>query len=68
MARANGTPAAATRRQKPAISSPSLRPINPASVTQALTALQAVSSMKGPFPLGYPIFLETLKRGILSIL
>ncbi len=34
MARANGTPAATARRQKPAISSLSVRPINPARVTQ----------------------------------
>ena len=34
MARAKGTPASAIRPQKPAISSLSVRPISPASVTQ----------------------------------
>src|SRR5271165_6004982 len=46
-ARASGTPASKIRRQKPAISSLSLRPISPASVTQALSALKAAVSING---------------------
>src|SRR5215467_2691110 len=44
-ARANGTPASMTRRQKPAISSLSVRPINPASVTQPASSLNAIWSI-----------------------
>src|SRR6478672_987777 len=46
IARVSGTPASATRRQKPAISSLSVRPINPASVTQPASALKAFSSIR----------------------
>src|SRR5215472_1164670 len=44
-ARANGTPASASRWQKPAISSLSVRPINPASVTQPASSLNAIWSI-----------------------
>src|SRR5215472_3996716 len=43
-ARASGIAASTTRRQNPAISSLSVRPIKPASVTQALRVLKAASS------------------------
>src|SRR5271166_660371 len=46
MARASGTPASASRRQKPVISSLSVRPIKPASVTQPASPSKPISSIR----------------------